>query len=67
MEWGEIVKAVLVPVRGAEAGEAELTEYVKSRLASYKAPALYEWVSELPRNHLGKILKNELRGESTTG
>ncbi len=67
VEWGEIVKAVLVPVWGAEAGEAELTEYVKSRLASYKAPALYEWVSELPRNHLGKILKNELRGESTTG
>ncbi|MCY4639954.1 MAG: AMP-binding protein [Chloroflexi bacterium] len=66
VEWGEIVKAVLVPVAGAEAGDDELTAYVKSRLASYKAPALYERVSELPRNHLGKILKNELRGESAT-
>ena len=26
-----------------------------------KAPAYYEWVDELPRNPLGKILKNELR------
>ena len=34
---------------------------VKSRIASYKAPSLYEWVDELPRNHLGKILKNDLR------
>ena len=66
VEWGEIVKAVLVPVAGAEAGDDELTAYVKSRLASYKAPAVYDWVPELPRNHLGKILKNELREESAT-
>jgi acyl-CoA synthetase (AMP-forming)/AMP-acid ligase II len=60
-EWGEIIKAILVPDRGERPGTEELTAYVKSRLASYKAPALYEWVDELPRNHLGKILKTELR------
>ena len=37
------------------------TEYVKSRLASYKAPAYYQWVGEMPRNPLGKVLKNDLR------
>ncbi|MDA0365604.1 MAG: long-chain-fatty-acid--CoA ligase [Chloroflexi bacterium] len=60
-EWGEIIKAILVSDRGDRPDPEELTTYVKTRLASYKAPALYEWVDELPRNHLGKILKTELR------
>ena len=60
-EWGEIIKAILVSDRGDQPDVDELTAYVKSRLASYKAPALYEWVHELPRNHLGKVLKTELR------
>ena len=41
----------------------ELTDFVKSHLASYKAPARYEWVDELPRNHMGKVLKNDLRDQ----
>ncbi|MCK9486144.1 MAG: long-chain-fatty-acid--CoA ligase [Dehalococcoidia bacterium] len=62
VEWGEVVKAILVPGGGdMRPSEADLTEYVKSRLASYKAPASYQWVDELPKNHLGKILKNDLR------
>jgi acyl-CoA synthetase (AMP-forming)/AMP-acid ligase II len=62
VEWGEVVKAVMVPAEnGMRPSESDLTDYVKSRLASYKAPAMYEWVDELPRNHLGKVLKNELR------
>ena len=69
VEWGEIVKAVIVPLEGEDVEESQLTDFVKSRIASYKAPAYYEWVSELPRNHMGKILKNELRdryGQSAT-
>ena len=62
VEWGEVTKAILVAAQdGMVPSEQELTEYVKSRLASYKAPAAYQWVSELPRNHLGKVLKTELR------
>ena len=60
-EWGEIVKAILVPAENVEASPEDLTDYVKTRLASYKAPALYEWTDELPRNHMGKILKTDLR------
>jgi acyl-CoA synthetase (AMP-forming)/AMP-acid ligase II len=64
VEWGEVVMAVMVPDQGGERpSEEELTAYVKSRIASYKAPSLYQWVDELPRNHLGKILKNDLRKE----
>lgn len=62
VEWGEVVKAVMVPVAdGVRPSDEDLTAYVKSRLASYKAPAYYQWVDELPRNHLGKILKNDIR------
>ena len=70
-EWGEVVKAIVVlSVDNAKPSESDLTDYVKSRLASYKAPALYQWVDELPRNHLGKVLKNDLRdqyGQPTEG
>ena len=63
VEWSEVVKAVLVPVDGAnKPTDEDLTTFVKTRLASYKAPSQYEWVDEpLPRNHLGKLLKNEIR------
>ncbi len=70
-EWGEVVKAIVVAhIPEAVPTEEQLTDYVKSRLASYKAPALYEWVDELPRNHLGKVLKTDLRtayGQPTAG
>ncbi|WBU52988.1 ABC transporter substrate-binding protein [Paracoccus sp. SCSIO 75233] len=35
--------------------------FVAERLASYKCPQEYEFVSELPRNALGKVLKSELQ------
>ena len=63
IEWSEIVKAVIVCTEGGDRpSDEDLTGYVKSRIASYKAPALYEWVDEpLPRNHMGKLLKNDIR------
>jgi acyl-CoA synthetase (AMP-forming)/AMP-acid ligase II len=62
IEWGEIVKAVVVGGDTEKPSDEDLTAFVKSRLASYKAPSQYEWISEpLPRNHLGKLLKNDIR------
>jgi acyl-CoA synthetase (AMP-forming)/AMP-acid ligase II len=66
VEWGEIVKAILVPAGKSQPSPEDLTDYVKTRLASYKAPAYYEYVDELPRNHLGKILKTDLRKDHGT-
>ncbi|MFN0096854.1 MAG: long-chain-fatty-acid--CoA ligase [Dehalococcoidia bacterium] len=60
-EWGEVVKAVIVLKPGAKATVAELVEYTKGRLASYKAPQYYAVVAELPRNPMGKVLKVDLR------
>jgi acyl-CoA synthetase (AMP-forming)/AMP-acid ligase II len=60
-EWGEVVKAVVVFKAGQSATAAEIMQYCKARLASYKMPAYVARLDELPRNALGKVLKNELR------
>jgi acyl-CoA synthetase (AMP-forming)/AMP-acid ligase II len=60
-DWGEVVKAILVLRPGETVTPAELVEYTKGRLASFKAPAYYAIVDELPRNPMGKVLKTDLR------
>ncbi len=60
-EWGEEVKAIVVLEEGESATPEEITQYCKGRLASFKAPKRIEFVDELPRNPLGKVLKTELR------
>jgi acyl-CoA synthetase (AMP-forming)/AMP-acid ligase II len=60
-EWGEVVKAIVVPHKGQQPTAEEIVAYCKERLASYKAPAYVAFVDELPRNPLGKVLKTELR------
>jgi acyl-CoA synthetase (AMP-forming)/AMP-acid ligase II len=70
VEWGEEVKAVVVPRGDGPPSPQELTAFVKERLASYKAPKYYAFVGELPRNYLGKVLKTDLRkqfGEARDG
>jgi acyl-CoA synthetase (AMP-forming)/AMP-acid ligase II len=61
VEWGEVIKAIIVPKPGEKPDQQELIKYTKERLASYKAPAYFAFVSELPRNPMGKVLKTELR------
>ena len=61
VEWGEVIKAIIVPKIGQKPDPGEITQYVKKQLASYKAPAYYAFVNELPRNPMGKVLKTELR------
>ncbi|MCI0856864.1 MAG: AMP-binding protein, partial [Chloroflexi bacterium] len=69
-EWGEVVKAIIVPAGDDKPTLEELVEHTKSQLASYKAPSYVAIVDELPRNPLGKVLKTELRkqhGEADNG
>ncbi len=61
VDWGEVVKAIVVLRPGTSLTPDEIVQYTKSRLASYKAPAYVAFVDELPRNALGKVLKTELR------
>jgi acyl-CoA synthetase (AMP-forming)/AMP-acid ligase II len=62
--WGEIVKAVIVLKPGKQATSEEIMEYCREKLASYKKPAIVEFVDALPKNAMQKVLKNILRGET---
>lgn len=54
--------AWVIPAGAADPGLGEvLRAHVASQLASYKAPAVVHIVDELPRTHLGKIDRGELR------
>ena len=57
---GEEVMAVIIRRPAMAVGEPELTAYCRQRLAAYKCPRVYQFRSELPKNTLGKVLKDEL-------
>ncbi len=59
--WGERVMAVVVTRSGQEVTGDELIEYCHQRLASYKRPESVVFISELPRNPMGKVVKRQLR------
>ena len=70
LEWGEVVKAVVILHEGQSLSLDEAVAHTKSQLASYKAPSYLAVVDSLPRNHMGKVLKNDLRkthGEAKNG
>jgi long-chain acyl-CoA synthetase len=58
---GEIVKAWIVLRPGQHATGAELKAFCRERLAPYKVPAKYEFVPELPKTQIGKVLYRVLR------
>jgi malonyl-CoA/methylmalonyl-CoA synthetase len=61
-DFGEAVTAVVVPLRGAAAlSEPALLQQLKMRLAGYKCPKRVLFVTDLPRNTMGKVQKNVLR------
>jgi acyl-CoA synthetase (AMP-forming)/AMP-acid ligase II len=59
-DWGQRLKAFVVPDDGTELSEDEIKGYVKSNLARYKVPREVEFLDSLPRNATGKVLKREL-------
>ncbi len=64
VEWGQTVKAFVVPRQGQKVTEADLTEFCRSRLASFKRPESIQFIDALPKNPLGKILRKDLRAPS---
>jgi fatty-acyl-CoA synthase len=60
-QFGQRLKAYVVPRAGADIDETEIKDYVKSNLARYKVPRDVEFLKELPRNATGKVLKRELK------
>ncbi|UHQ95218.1 AMP-binding protein [Haloterrigena alkaliphila] len=59
-QWGERVKAVVVPEDGGALTEDDVVGHVESNLAGFKKPREVEFRDQLPRNPTGKVLKSEL-------
>lgn len=58
---GERVKALVVLKPGETATESEIIHYCKQNLAKYKVPKSIEFVHDLPKSAIGKILRKELK------
>ncbi|MFZ5643607.1 MAG: class I adenylate-forming enzyme family protein [Bacillota bacterium] len=66
-KWGESVKAVVVLKAGMDAGEDELIQFCKARLAGYKCPKSVEFRGSVPKSLVGKILRNEVKKDYWQG
>ena len=59
--WGEAPRAFVVVRRGTSVDEQELIQWVRGRLAHFKAPKRIDFLPELPKSGTGKIMKAALR------
>jgi acyl-CoA synthetase (AMP-forming)/AMP-acid ligase II len=60
-KWGETIKALVVLRPGATAGERDLIEHCRGRMAHYKCPTSIELREALLRTATGKLQKFKLR------
>jgi acyl-CoA synthetase (AMP-forming)/AMP-acid ligase II len=60
-QLGQEVKAVVILAPGATLTLEEVRAWAGQALASYKIPAHVDFVDELPRNAMGKVLKRLIR------
>ncbi|MEK9577782.1 MAG: AMP-binding protein [Aquiluna sp.] len=63
LKWDEEVRAVIVVREGQEANEEDLKAHVRTQLAGYKVPKVFEFVAAdfLPRSAAGKLEKSKLK------
>jgi acyl-CoA synthetase (AMP-forming)/AMP-acid ligase II len=64
-QYGESIKACIV-AENHLVSENEIIAFCKSNLASFKKPKKVEFLTALPRNAMGKILKEELRKSNSS-
>jgi acyl-CoA synthetase (AMP-forming)/AMP-acid ligase II len=60
-DFGQRLKAFVVPRNGNELTAEAIQAYVKENLARFKVPRDVVFVDQLPRNATGKVLKRELQ------
>lgn len=65
-QWGEAVKAFVVLKPGMALSRADITARFKGQIAGYKRPRYIEFVENLPRDPIGKLLRRELSARPVT-
>jgi malonyl-CoA/methylmalonyl-CoA synthetase len=60
-QWGEMVAAAVVAKHGQEIRGENIRQHCKRHLHNWKCPKEILFVKELPRNAMGKVLKEEVK------
>jgi acyl-CoA synthetase (AMP-forming)/AMP-acid ligase II len=63
-EWGEIIRAYIVPKPGARVTQGMIVEHCLTALASYKKPRQVRIVEALPLSPIGKVSRATLREQA---
>ena len=58
---GETIKAFVVPREGETLTAEEVMAFCREKLAAYKAPKQVEFMEDLPKSTVGKVLRRKLR------
>ncbi len=58
---GETVKAFVAVKPGETLTKDDINTFCRERLAAYKVPKMIEFMEELPKSAIGKVLRRELR------
>ncbi|MBM4339970.1 MAG: acyl--CoA ligase [Deltaproteobacteria bacterium] len=59
-KWGEKAVAAVILKPGAVSTEKEIRDHCKTHLLDWKCPKEILFLSELPRNKMGKVMKEEV-------
>ncbi len=63
---GEAVKVYVVRLGDVDLNEDDVVAFCKDKLTGYKVPKRVEFIDELPKSNVGKILRRELRKIATS-
>ncbi len=60
-EFGEALACAVQPADGTVLSDADISEFLKARLAAFKVPKVFTFHTDMPREDTGKIFKRKLR------
>ncbi|MGD9943951.1 MAG: class I adenylate-forming enzyme family protein [Burkholderiaceae bacterium] len=66
-KWGEAVKAVVELKTGQRASAEELIAMCRDRLGAVKTPKSVDFIDELPRSSVGKVMRRSVRDRYWVG
>ena len=65
-KWGEKVAAAVVTLPDANLNDADIKAFCKDNLHNWKCPKEIKFVDEIPKNTIGKVLKQEIKRNFST-
>jgi fatty-acyl-CoA synthase len=60
-KWGQTVKAIIVPKNGMVIENAEINNFLKTKLSKFKIPRIYFFINELPKMGSGKMDRVQIK------